>query len=306
VERSAVLHLSSLVSGRPAAIRRPSGPGRAAVGPVRSPTGPERPRRVAPFGEHLTWSNTDRADLRTRTRLDRAAERRWTALGTPQALPLNPVPVNVEGAVVAVSIPPKHGTTTGYRRHGCRCDACRKAVVDSQRTWRQTMVPVPVTSHGVYGYNIRRCRCSVCRAAKAAYRAAGRGTQDQRGRVNDRIRHVEVGVAEPAVGTGCGCSATGVRNQRGVTDAVAPFRYVLLGLERARRQAAAPGSLCPLEVLAQCSADDLGDGDAFSGSTLCSLNPEGGLEAYRAGPHGRLTRRRAPRWPPRDRELPLP
>ncbi len=82
---------------------------------------------------------------------------------------------------MAASNPVKHGTTTGYRRHGCRCDACRKAVIDCQRAWRQSVLPVPVTSHGVYGYNIRRCRCSVCRAAKAAYRAAGKERRTERG-----------------------------------------------------------------------------------------------------------------------------
>ena len=33
-------------------------------------------------------------------------------------------------------------------------------------------------------------------------------------------------VAEPPVVTGCGCSATGARNQRGATSPVMPFRYV--------------------------------------------------------------------------------
>jgi len=75
---------------------------------------------------------------------------------------------------VAPPSPPQHGTTTGYRRYGCRCDACRKAVVDCQRAWRQSLAAKPLTSHGVYGYNIRRCRCSVCCVAKAAYRAAGK------------------------------------------------------------------------------------------------------------------------------------
>ena len=64
--------------------------------------------------------------------------------------------------------PAKHGTTTGYRKYGCRCDTCRKAVVDCQRAWRQGLSAAPTTTHGVYGYNIKRCRCSVCRAAKAA------------------------------------------------------------------------------------------------------------------------------------------
>jgi len=80
----------------------------------------------------------------------------------------------VKSQNVATRLPPKHGTTAGYRKYGCRCDACRKAVVDCQRTWRQGLTAEPVTSHGVYGYNIRRCRCSVCCAAKAAYRAAGK------------------------------------------------------------------------------------------------------------------------------------
>ncbi len=82
---------------------------------------------------------------------------------------------------MATPIPFKHGTTTGYRRHGCRCDACRKAVVDAQRTWRQGMAAAPVTSHGVYGYNIRRCRCSGCCSAKAAYRAAGKARRNGAG-----------------------------------------------------------------------------------------------------------------------------
>jgi len=80
---------------------------------------------------------------------------------------------------MSASIPVKHGTTTGYRKYGCRCDACRKAVVDVQRAWRQSRSALPLTSHGVYGYNIRRCRCSVCRAAKAAYRAAGKARRTE-------------------------------------------------------------------------------------------------------------------------------
>ena len=43
----------------------------------------------------------------------------------------------------------------------------------------------------------------------------------------NRFRHRHLGVAELAVGTGSGCSATSARNQRGATSPVGPFRYVL-------------------------------------------------------------------------------
>jgi len=54
---------------------------------------------------------------------------------------------------------------------------------------------------------------------------------------NDRFRYAAGGVAKPPGGTGCGCSATGARNQRCATSPVGPFRYVpvvlvLLGYAR--------------------------------------------------------------------------
>lgn len=31
---------------------------------------------------------------------------------------------------------PRHGTTTGYRAHRCRCDRCRSALADYMREYR--------------------------------------------------------------------------------------------------------------------------------------------------------------------------
>jgi hypothetical protein len=30
-----------------------------------------------------------------------------------------------------------HGTATGYRNYGCKCDACRKAATEYQRAYRR-------------------------------------------------------------------------------------------------------------------------------------------------------------------------
>jgi hypothetical protein len=80
-----------------------------------------------------------------------------------------------------------HGTTTGYRYHGCRCARCRaahsQANADFQRTetgrrYREAMrargEPPPGVPHGYSGYVNHGCRCETCRAAKAEYAASRR------------------------------------------------------------------------------------------------------------------------------------
>jgi hypothetical protein len=44
-------------------------------------------------------------------------------------------------------VDPWHGTPNGYKRHGCRCPACRKAKVDYERNRRHAKriaaIPIP-------------------------------------------------------------------------------------------------------------------------------------------------------------------
>jgi hypothetical protein len=62
-----------------------------------------------------------------------------------------------------------HGTDTGYRHHGCRCDACCAAGRTYLRTWRarQTSVPANAPHGSLSTYQNYRCRCADCRAAVA-------------------------------------------------------------------------------------------------------------------------------------------
>ena len=59
---------------------------------------------------------------------------------------------------------PRHGTPSGYRYWGCRCDVCREG--NSVRD-RETRESVTVTEHNRRGYDLG-CRCDVCRDAKVA------------------------------------------------------------------------------------------------------------------------------------------
>lgn len=81
----------------------------------------------------------------------------------------------------------RHGTTTGYQHHGCRCDECREAVRRYMRAyrrrkgvppWESQRGPRPGTEHGsMTMYRRHRCRCDACREAN---RVAGRAYRAQR------------------------------------------------------------------------------------------------------------------------------
>jgi hypothetical protein len=76
----------------------------------------------------------------------------------------------------------RHGTATGYRYYGCRCDRCRAANTATQRNLRERMNAVldqrlaeGRVHHGEAGtYFTYGCRCDLCRAAAARQRAAQR------------------------------------------------------------------------------------------------------------------------------------
>jgi hypothetical protein len=81
----------------------------------------------------------------------------------------------------------KHGTTTGYRYHGCRCARCQAAHSESNSEFQRTEVgrayreamrargePPLGHEHGYSAYVNYGCRCAICRAAKADYAARRR------------------------------------------------------------------------------------------------------------------------------------
>jgi hypothetical protein len=61
-----------------------------------------------------------------------------------------------------------HGTRTGYRKYGCRCEPCRgyKRRQNRRDAARRFGAPVPPMVHGtVNGYVNYGCGCPPCRAA---------------------------------------------------------------------------------------------------------------------------------------------
>jgi hypothetical protein len=62
----------------------------------------------------------------------------------------------------------KHGTSTGYQRHGCRCDGCRAAagaqVREARKGMRERGAENPaLIPHGTStGYSTWGCRCWRC------------------------------------------------------------------------------------------------------------------------------------------------
>jgi hypothetical protein len=96
----------------------------------------------------------------------------------------------------------KHGTTTGYKNHGCRCDSCRKAWSTHWREYRAVNREVVQAAerkrraakqgtvrgdqHGTEtGYNYG-CRCDLCSEAHTTasrkYKAANREAVNAKGR----------------------------------------------------------------------------------------------------------------------------
>lgn len=60
----------------------------------------------------------------------------------------------------------EHGTRTAYRKHGCRCVACRGWKVGQLRKERGPKAPVavsePVVVHGAWSAYSKGCRCVEC------------------------------------------------------------------------------------------------------------------------------------------------
>lgn len=78
---------------------------------------------------------------------------------------------------------PRHGTTTGYGQHRCRCDRCRAANTAAHTRWRRSVGILPrwiwveaqkaTRKHGIGSYN-KGCRCDQCRKAAREARARHR------------------------------------------------------------------------------------------------------------------------------------
>ena len=70
----------------------------------------------------------------------------------------------------------KHGTTTGYKHHECRCERCVEAYRSYHRRYaklkRKGLVgskEIPEHVHGTLGgYTNWGCKCEACRAAHAS------------------------------------------------------------------------------------------------------------------------------------------
>jgi hypothetical protein len=79
--------------------------------------------------------------------------------------------VDPEGEAVVLTLAPddpRHGTPSGYRS-GCRCDRCRAAIAEYQRTRPHDALATDDPRHGtVNAYTNHKCRCDRCRAAWAA------------------------------------------------------------------------------------------------------------------------------------------
>ena len=67
----------------------------------------------------------------------------------------------------------KHGTLTGYKKSGCRCEACTKANRDSSnesyRRRADNFKKGGVVKHGVTSSYQLGCRCKYCAKAFAEY-----------------------------------------------------------------------------------------------------------------------------------------
>lgn len=74
-----------------------------------------------------------------------------------------------------------HGRLSTYRRHHCRCDACRDAARAAWRAFRARKaagpgLPPGDSRHGTLnGYTNWLCRCDTCRDAWSGYLRGLRG-----------------------------------------------------------------------------------------------------------------------------------
>jgi hypothetical protein len=80
---------------------------------------------------------------------------------------------------------PRHGTTVGYAVDKCRCDRCRAAIAEYQRTRPRPILTPGDPRHGTAnGYGNLGCRCQPCRDANAVYNRPYRTAYNRRqGRV---------------------------------------------------------------------------------------------------------------------------
>jgi hypothetical protein len=74
----------------------------------------------------------------------------------------------------------EHGTTTGYRRHGCRCEECTEANAQecrarqkrrySERVLQDGVLVHPEAKHGtVSAYKNWGCHCEPCSLVRLEY-----------------------------------------------------------------------------------------------------------------------------------------
>lgn len=62
----------------------------------------------------------------------------------------------------------KHGTSSGYKHHKCRCDECRKAFMAERKRRRDN--PPKNFKHGRGAYVAYGCRCEICVTAQREYK----------------------------------------------------------------------------------------------------------------------------------------
>jgi len=75
--------------------------------------------------------------------------------------------------VALIEDDPRHGTTTAYWNHGCRCEECRVAgaALNREQKAKRRELPRSDPRHGTYnGYTNWGCRCAECREANRQYR----------------------------------------------------------------------------------------------------------------------------------------
>lgn len=101
----------------------------------------------------------------------------------------------------------KHGTTSSYSYHKCRCDVCREYIVSyqSQRA-EERGLSIPDSVHGTYnGYKNYKCRCEKC--YKAAQDARASYSKVKTSREYDEKYPGESHGEELAYKRGCRCKS---------------------------------------------------------------------------------------------------
>lgn len=76
-----------------------------------------------------------------------------------------------------------HGKASGYTNHGCRCEACTKAMKAARDRWIASLADRPSSQipHGTSsGYSCWGCRCGSCTEARRLEAAASRARARRR------------------------------------------------------------------------------------------------------------------------------